>query len=102
MKQGTFEYDIHIEAEPRQIIDFLVEHTNHPRFHPLIIAVKEVKPPPPGVLRRFLITDQLVWGRLHFKVTYRADVVRVTDTEMWTEAFQSPRTYVSNHITFTS
>jgi hypothetical protein len=102
MRQGTFEYEIFIEAEPERIIDFLVDHTNHPRFHPLIVAVKEVTPPPPGILRRFMITDQLIWGPLHFKTTYRADVLKVTHTEMLTEAYQSPGTYVSNHSTFTA
>jgi hypothetical protein len=102
MRQGTFEYEIYIEAEPKRIIDFLVDHANHPRFHPLIVAVKEVTPPPPGILRRFMITDQLTWGPLHFKITYRADVLKVTHNEMLTEAHQSPATYVSNHSTFTA
>jgi hypothetical protein len=102
MKQGTFEYDIHIEQEPRKIIDFLVSHTNHPRFHPLIVAVREITPPPPGILRRFMITDQLAWGPIRFKVTYRADVLKATGTEMLTEAYQSPGTHVTNHSTFTA
>jgi hypothetical protein len=102
MRQGTFEYEVFIEAAPKRIVDFLVEHTNHPRFHPLIVAVREVTPPPPGILRRFMITDQLIWGLIHFKVTYRADVLRVTDTEMLTEAYQSPGTYITNHSTFTA
>ena len=102
MKQGTFEHEIYIEAEPKKIVDFLVEHTNHPRFHPLIVAVKEITPPPPGILRRFMITDQLIWGPFHFKITYRADVLKVTENEMLTEAYQSPGTYVTNHSTFTA
>ncbi|MGA7193445.1 MAG: hypothetical protein WBW94_07405 [Anaerolineales bacterium] len=100
MKQGTFEHEIYIEAKPQDIVSFLVEHTNHPRFHPLIIDVKEVAAPQ-GVLRRFMITDQLIWGPLHFKINYRADVLKATDNEMLTEAFQSPETYVTNHSTFT-
>jgi hypothetical protein len=101
MKQGTFEHEIYIEAKPKDIVSFLVEHTNHPRFHPLIVAVKEVAAPQ-GILRRFMITDQLIWGPLHFKVTYRADVLKATDNEMLTEAFQSPGTYVTNHSTFSA
>ena len=62
MKQGTFEHEIYIEAKPKDIVSFLVEHTNRPRFHPLIIDVKEVAAPQ-GVLRRFMITDQLSRGR---------------------------------------
>lgn len=100
MKQGTFEHEIYIEAKPKDIITFLVEHTNHPRFHPLIIAVTEV-PAPQGILRRFMITDQLAWGPFHFKINYRADVLKATDSEMITEAYQSPNTYVTNHSTFT-
>ena len=101
MKQGTFEHEIYIAAKPKDIVAFLVEHTNHPRFHPLIIAVKEV-PAPQNILRRFMITDQLVWGPIHFKINYRADVLEATDNEMLTEAYQSPNTYVTNHSTFTA
>ena len=68
MKQGTFEHEIYIEAKPKDIVSFLVEHTNHPRFHPLIIDVKEVAAPQ-GVLRRFMITDQLIWGRSTSRLT---------------------------------
>ena len=99
MKQGTFEHEIYIEAKPKDVITFLIEHTNHPRFHPLIVAVKEITAPQ-GILRRFMITDQLVWGPLHFKVKYRADVIQATDNEMLTEAYQFPETYVTNHSTF--
>ncbi len=101
MKQGTFEHEIYIEAKPKDVVAFLVEHTNHPRFHPLIVAVKEVAAPP-NVLRRFMITDQLIWGPFHFKINYRADVLKATDNEMLTEAYQSPGTYVTNHSTFTA
>jgi hypothetical protein len=45
MKQGTFVHEIYIEAKPKEIVAFLVEHTNHRRFHPLIVAVKEVAAP---------------------------------------------------------
>jgi hypothetical protein len=101
MRQGTFEHEIFIEAEPGRIVDFLVEHTNHPRFHPLIVAVREITPPPPGVLRRFVITDQLAWGPVHFKIKYRADVLRAAENELLTEAYQSPGIHVMNHSTFT-
>jgi hypothetical protein len=100
-REGTFEQEVFIRAPAARILDFLVDHTNHPQFHPLIIAVREVPAPPPA-LRRFLITDQLVWGPVHFKVTYRADVLQAGNGEMLTEAFQSPGTYVTNHSTFTA
>jgi len=99
MKQGSFEHEIYIEAQPQNILEFLVDHNNHPRFHPLIIAVREV-PPPAGVLRRFLLTDQLKLGPFHFRITYRADVLKATGDEMLTEAYQSPATYVTNRSTF--
>ncbi|HVN15548.1 MAG TPA: SRPBCC family protein [Anaerolineales bacterium] len=99
MKQGTFENEVFIQAKPDQIIPFLVDHRNHVRFHPLITAVDEV-PPPAGALRRFFITDQLIWGPFHFKIKYRADVIRTTENEMLTEAYQSPGTYITNHSTF--
>jgi hypothetical protein len=100
-RQGTFEHEVFIRAPAARILEFLVDHTNHPKFHPLIVAVQEVPAPPPA-LRRFLITDRLIWGPFHFKVTYRADVLRAGGGEMLTEAFQSPGTYVTNHSTFTA
>jgi hypothetical protein len=99
MREGSFEHEAHIEVAPQVLSDFLVEHRNHPRFHPLIVSVREV-PPPAGVLRRFLLTDRLLLGPLHFKITYRADVLKAGPDEMLTEAFQSPGTYVTNRTTF--
>jgi len=102
MKQGSFEHEIYIEAAPKKISDFLADLNNQGRIHPLIINVREEKPAPAGILRRYFITDQLVWGPFHFKITYRADVFKVSEAEMLTEAYQSPGTYITNLTTFTA
>ena len=47
-------------------------------------------------MERFVITDQLQWGPLKFKIKYRADIVSVTQDTVHTEAYQSPGTYVTN------
>ncbi len=98
MKQGTFSYDVFIAAPPEVVIPFLADLRNQSKFHPLIVNIEEA-PAPEGVLRRYLITDQLPLGPFRFKIVYRADVLRVTEREVLTEAYQSPQTYVTNQTT---
>lgn len=95
MKQGTFSYNVYIAAPPARVIPFLADLRNQSKFHPLIIKIEEA-PAPEGILCRYLITDRLQFGPFRFKIVYRADVLRVNDTEILTEAYQSPQTYVTN------
>lgn len=95
MKQGTFSYNVYIAAPPARVIPFLADLRNQSQFHPLIIKIEEA-PAPEGIQRRYLITDRLQFGPFRFKIVYRADVLRVNDTEILTEAYQSPQTYVTN------
>ena len=95
MKQGSFELEIHIEREPKDVLALVSNYNRHPAIHPLILSVKQIDTPP-GMIGRYLITDQLQMGPFRFKIEYRADIVRVTDQEVYTEAYQSPGTYVYN------
>lgn len=100
MKQDSFTYDIIARCEAQKAIRLLSEFNQHSDLHPLIVHVEQVEAPQ-GVLRRYFITDQLKWGPFAFKIRYRADILRVTDDEILTEAFQSPNTTVTNHTTLT-
>lgn len=98
MKTGTFTYDIFARCPRERAHQMLSEFSQHSQIHPLIVKV-ESAPPPPGALRRYWITDRLKWGFLTFRIRYRADILRVSDEEILTEAYQSPQTTVRNQTT---
>lgn len=95
MKQGSFELEIHIERQPKDVLALVSNYNLHTAIHPLILSVKQIDTPP-GMIGRYLITDRLPFGPFRFKIEYRADIVRVSDEEVYTEAYQSPGTYVNN------
>ncbi len=95
MKQGSFEWEIHIEREPKDVLALVSNYNLHSAIHPLILSVNQIDAPP-GIIGRYRITDQLQIGPFRFKVEYRADIVRVTENEVYTEAYQSPGTHVYN------
>jgi hypothetical protein len=100
MKQDSFSYEITARCEQERAIRLLSEFSQHSELHPLIVKVEQVEPPQ-GVLRRYFITDRLKWGPFSFNIRYRADILRVSENEILTEAFQSPKTTVTNHTTLT-
>jgi hypothetical protein len=95
MKQGTFEKEIFIQSDAETVINAIADYGNHHKIHPLIVKVERAKDEPEGI-RRYFITDSLVWGPFKFKIKYRADIIAVTDNTVHTEAFQSPGTYITN------
>lgn len=95
MKSGSFELEIEIACPPGDVLALLSNFKRHSEVHPLIVAVKETDAPP-GVIRRYQITDQLPLGPFRFKIEYRADILRLTEAEIYTEAYQSPQTTVRN------
>ena len=98
LKQDSFFYEIFIDAPPARVIPFLADLRNQSHFHPLIVEIREA-PAPEGILRRYFITDRLPLGPFRFRIVYRADVLKVTDQEILTEAYQSPQTYITNLTT---
>jgi carbon monoxide dehydrogenase subunit G len=95
MKEGNFELEIHIERQPKEVVALVSNYNLHTKIHPLILSVKQIDAPA-GVIGRYLITDQLQIGPLKFKIEYRADIVRVTEDEIYTEAYQAPGTHINN------
>jgi len=95
MTEGRFEIDIHIDREPKDVLALISNYNLHTAIHPLILSVEQIDTPP-GAIGRYLITDQLQLGPLRFKIVYRADILRVTSREVYTEAYQSPGTHISN------
>ncbi len=100
MKQDSFTYEITARCEAQKAVRLLSEFSQHSELHPLIVKVEQVEAPQ-GILRRYFITDQLKWGPFAFKIRYRADILRVSESEILTEAFQSPNTTVTNQTTLT-
>ncbi|GAB4483150.1 MAG: hypothetical protein OHK0031_06210 [Anaerolineales bacterium] len=98
MKTQSFSYDIFTRCPRERARKLLSDFSQHSQIHPLIIKV-EAAPPPPGALRRYWIHDRLKWGFFRFTIRYRADILRVSDEEILTEAYQSPRTTIRNHTT---
>jgi hypothetical protein len=95
MKQGTFEKEILIKADPETVINLIADYSQHHKIHPLIVKVERATEAPEGV-KRYYITDRLQWGPFKFKIKYRADILSVTHNTCHTEAYQSPGTYVTN------
>lgn len=98
MKTVTFTYEIHANCPREKAHKMLSEFSQHSQIHPLIVKV-EPAPPPPGVLRRYWITDRLKWGFFRFNIRYRADILHISAEEILTEAYQSPQTTVRNRTT---
>jgi len=100
MKQDSFSYEITARCSLEKALKMLSEFSQHSAIHPLIIHVEQA-PAPAGVVRRYLITDRLTWGPFTFKIRYRADILRLSQSEIVTEAYQSPKTTVINRTKLT-
>lgn len=95
-REGTFRYQVRAECDLSAALELLSDPSRQRELHPLMVRVVDL-PTTAGALRSYAITDRLAWGPLRFPVTYRADVLVVSDHEVVTEARQSPRTTVRNH-----
>lgn len=95
MNQGIFEKEIFIRSDVQTVLAVISEFNRHHQVHPLIVKVEPAEAPA-GVLKRYFITDQLQWGPFKFKITYRADILSITENAVHTEAYQSPGTYIDN------
>ncbi len=95
MRQGEFEKEIFIQSDVKTVIDLIADYAQHHKIHPLIEKVERATDEPEGI-RRYFITDNLKWGPFKFKIKYRADIISITENIVHTEAYQSPRTTVTN------
>ncbi|MFN8412765.1 MAG: SRPBCC family protein [Anaerolineales bacterium] len=96
MKQDTFDKEIFIHSDVKTVVDLLSDYSQHHKIHPLIEKVERATAEPAGVLKRYFITDNLKWGPFKFKIQYRADIMSITEDSIYTEAYQSPGTYINN------
>lgn len=78
----------------------LSDITQQGALHPLIVEVEELQPTD-GALRSFAITDRLSLGPIPFRITYHADTLSVSDSEVVTVARQKPGTTIRNRTTVT-
>ncbi|MDX6215819.1 MAG: hypothetical protein QOG99_1403 [Frankiales bacterium] len=103
VRTGTWSYDVDVhaaDATPAAAMALLSDITRQGELHPLITKVEEL-PPIEGALRSYAITDSLRLGPVPFRITYRADTLSVSDTEVVTVARQRPRTTIRNRTTVT-
>ena len=100
MRTGTWDYSIDVAATPAKAHALLSDVTRQGELHPLITKVVEL-PPAEGALRSYAVTDALKVGPIPFRITYLADTLSISDTEIVTVARQKPRTTVRNRTTLT-
>lgn len=96
MRQGTFHYDIHARCTIAQAIALIADVPRLASMHPLAVATRDL-PARPGVVRSTAVTDRLPLGPVHFTITYRADVLSVSATEVLIVAHQKPHTTLRSH-----
>ncbi|GAB7038762.1 MULTISPECIES: SRPBCC family protein [Catenuloplanes] len=101
MRTGEFHYTARPSCTPGEAMALLADLTRQGELHPLIVAVHHDRPPRPGAIRSYTITDAMRWGPLRFRIRYRADVLSETGTALDTVARQSPGVTVRNRTTVT-
>jgi hypothetical protein len=100
MRTGTWDYALDVATTPERAHALLSDVTRQGELHPLITRVVEL-PPVDGALRSYAVTDALKVGPIPFRITYFADTLSISSTEIVTVARQRPRTTVRNRTTLT-
>jgi hypothetical protein len=98
VRTGGWCYDIDARATPAAALALLSDIHQQGELHPLIVHVEDL-PPVAGALRSYAITDTLKLGPVPFRITYHADTLSITDSEIVTVAHQRPRTTIRNRTT---
>ena len=91
MREGTWTYEVVARCALTDALSLLSDIDRLGELHPLITKV-EALAPAPGALRSFAVTDRLAWGPFRFPITYLADILAVSESEIVTTARQRPRT----------
>lgn len=99
--RGNFHYDIRAHCAMEDAVALMADVPRLTSRHPLAVATAEL-PPGEGVLRSTAVTSRLKLGPLRWHITYRADVLKVSEDEVVTVAHQSPRTTLVNTARFTA
>ncbi|MDQ3006857.1 MAG: hypothetical protein M3R47_15930 [Chloroflexota bacterium] len=95
MKTRTYEKEIFIQSDAATVIDVIVDYSQHPKIHPLIIKVEHTTEESAGV-KRYIITNSLKWGPFKFKTRHRADIISVTEDTVHIKTYQPPWTFITN------
>jgi hypothetical protein len=85
-------------ATPEAAMALLSDITRQGELHPLISQVEELSPVD-GALRSYAVTDNLRLGPVRFRITYHADTLSISGSEIVTVARQRPRTTIRNRTT---
>lgn len=91
MREGTWEYGVAARCALDDAVSLLSDIERLGELHPLVTRVVAV-PAVDGALRSYDVTDRIRWGPLRLRITYRADVLAVSDSEIVTVARQRPST----------
>lgn len=99
MSVTTFAQAITIAADPAVVAAAFASYSEHPKMHPLIVAVRHIatEVAPNGTpLERYLITDRVPLGPLRIKATYVATIYTAADGALISDAYQSPGIHLHN------
>lgn len=103
MAHSSFTQEIFINAPLEVIRSFLVTLDNHPKIHPLIVAIQHdsTTTTVDGAQMEFYrITDRMQLGSFSIKFTYRVTSRVGQAGELIYEAFQFPSIYLHNTTIF--
>lgn len=99
MAQDTFDLEVFIGAAPDVVLAHLASFEHHDVIHPMIVAVRELKPeatPEGRTRRRYSITDRMRLGPFRLRFTYLAIMQVGDDGDLVSDAFQFPRVHLHN------
>ena len=99
MAHSSFTLDTFINAPPETLRDFLATLDNHPKIHPLIIAVQHdssTTTPDGTPVQYHRITDRMKSGPFTIQFTYRVTNRVGPEGEIIYEAFQCPGIHLYN------
>jgi hypothetical protein len=91
VREGTWDYAVTARCALADAVSLMSDVDRLGEIHPLITKVVEVDAAP-GAMRSYAVTDKLQWGPVRFPITYRADIISVSDDEVVTAAAQKPST----------
>jgi hypothetical protein len=91
MREGQWEYAVTARCSLADAVSIMCDVERLGEVHPLVTKVVPIEPAALA-LRSYAVTDKLTWGPIRFPITYRADVISVSELEVVTAAHQKPRT----------
>ncbi len=101
LRHGSFQYEIRARCRVADAVALLADIPRLTSRHPLAVKVDQL-PPGEGALRSTAVTSRLTVGPVRFHITYRADVLTITEDEVVTVAHQRPATTLVNHARFSA